>query len=130
MADPYTDDLQDAWTDVLGKRSELQPDKVEELVQLAHDAPRWLKDGENDKFRALLDTLNSQIARTEPPLQSALKIAATVLDALPFEVDDPSYDEEPFAFRSWRTVTRGFEVMDARAQREPGLRVQPRVTRR
>jgi hypothetical protein len=126
MRDPYTE-LLEAWADIRAKPDSLPPELVDEMVEIATNIRQWISRGENDRFRQTLDELRAHIPKTAPPRRTAYEIAVTLLDALPFEVDDPETPSEPFAFRCWRTVECGYSVMDAKLATDPSFRVYPRI---
>lgn len=126
MEDPYTE-LIEAWEDIRAKPNSLEPELVGEMLTLAHEVSQWLKQGENDKFRATLEDLRGHAKRTALPRKGVYEIAVTMMDGMPFTVDDPEYPDEPFAIRCWRTVEEGFTVMDAKLAADPNFRAYPRM---
>ena len=64
---------------------------------------------------------------TSGPRQAIYKIAATMMEGMAFQVDDPEYPDEPYAFRCWRTIENGYTVMDVKRKADPGFRTHPRI---
>ena len=120
-------DFEDDWALLRRKLEALDPELVDELLELAQSLRRWIKDGDNDQVRQTGHSLQRRLTASEGPRKTALTLALLAFQSVPFEVDDPEYPEEPYAFRAWRTVENGFTVMDAKAVHEPDFRVFPRV---
>lgn len=98
------DELRAAWEGVRVKPNALEPTLFDEPHEAAARSRTLLGDGQNDEFRALLRNLRERIEQTTGARQNVLRFVAILLDARPFEVNDPAYKDEPLALRMWRTV--------------------------
>jgi len=125
MDSEYTD-LGDDWALIRPKLTGIDPELVEEMLALMADIHRWIRQGDNDEVRALAVELEERLKVSDGPRETVLRLAYMAATMVPFEIDDPEFEGEEFAFRAWRTVEKGFTVMDVRSLTEPALRVFPR----
>ena len=116
----------DDWALIRPKLTGIDPELVEELLVIMGDIKRWIERGDNDEVRAIAAELEERIKFSDGPRATVLRLAHMAAMMVPFEIDDPEYEDEAYSFRAWRTVEGGFTVMDARALKEPTLRVFPR----
>lgn len=96
------------------------------MVALLADIPRWIERGENDQVRELARELEERLRASDNARACALQLTLMAATSVPFQVDDEEFPDEPVQFRIWRTVERGYPVMDRRALTDPTLRVWPR----
>lgn len=108
------------------KLTGIDPELVDELLTIMGDIKRWIERGENDEVRAMAAELAERIKVSDGPRATCLQLAHMAAIMVPFEIDDPEFEDEEFAFRAWRTVERGFTEMDRRHALDPMLRVFPR----
>lgn len=116
----------DDWALIREKMSSVDPELVEEMIVLMDDIRVFIRRGENDRVRKVAEELADRIKGADGPRGTILRLAHMAATVVPFEVDDPENDDDEFIFRSWRTVERGYTVMDARAALDPSHRCFPR----
>lgn len=122
-ADPA---LEEFWALVRRPRTDLDPELTDEFFELAINVRKWLRDGDNHLVREAEASIQKRLPGTDDLRHGVLSMALAFLRAIAFEVDDPEYLDEPFAFRCWRTVEYGYTVMDQRVRVDPNYRVYPR----
>jgi len=127
MNSEYTD-LGDDWADIRAKFTHIDHELVNEMISLLADIPIWVARGDNDEVRAIAAEMEERLKVCDGPRSAVLALVHMAATQVPFEIDDPEDEDEPFAFRAWRTVEHGFPVMDKRAALDPTLRVFPRRT--